>query len=340
MRRQARLPVALFGRVRREEEMDYGIVTVFGGAGFYGRYVVRALARRGARVRVACRRPDEAMRCKPMGDVGQIVPVAANIRDDASVAAAVAGADAVVNLVAVLYERGRQTFEAVHHQGASRIAHTAAAAGVRRLVHVSAIGADRHARADYARTKGEGEDAVRQAFPRATIVRPSILFGPEDDFFNRFAAMARLSPALPLIGGGQTRFQPVYVCDAAAAVAAALADPAAMGRIYELGGPRVYTFKELMERLLQEIGRRRLLVPVPFWLATAQAWFLEWLPVPPLTRDQVRLLRQDNVVSPGAAGLADLGITPTALDVILPTYLARYRRGGRRDASPPSILQV
>jgi NADH dehydrogenase len=320
--------------------MDYGVVTVFGGAGFLGRYVVRALARRGARVRVACRRPDRALRCKPMGDVGQIAPVAANIRDEVSVAAAVAGADAVVNLVGILYQRGRQTFDAVHRDGAARVARAAAEAGVRSLVHVSAIGASREAGADYARSKGMGEDAVRQAFPEAAILRPSILFGPEDEFFNRFAALARLSPALPLIGGGQTRFQPVYVCDVAAAVAAALAEPGAKGRVYELGGPGIYSFRELMERLLSEIGRRRRLVPVPFWLATAQAWFLEWLPSPPLTRDQVRLLRHDNVVSPGAAGLADLGVTATALDVILPTYLARHRRGGRRRSSPPSTLQA
>lgn len=332
--------------------MDYGVVTVFGGAGFLGRYVVRALAQRGATVRVACRRPDEALACKPMGDVGQIVPIPANIRNDESVAAAVAGADAVVNLVGILYERGRQTFDAVHHEGAARVARAAAEAGARSFVHVSAIGADRDAVAGYARSKGLGEDAVGRVFPDAAILRPSIMFGAEDSFFNRFAAMTRLSPVLPLIGGGGTRFQPVYVCDVAEAVAQALADPAAKGRVFELGGPVTFTFRELMERLLSEIGRRRLLVPVPFWAATMLASVVEpllnlaastgvfFVPPPPLTRDQVRQLRQDNVVSPGAARLADLGVAATGLDVILPTYLSRYRRGGQRRASHASTLKA
>jgi len=329
--------------------MESGVVTVFGGAGFIGRYVVQALAREGLRMRVACRRPEEALICKPMGDVGQIVPVAANIRDAASVAAALAGSDAVVNLVAVLYERGRQTFEALHHQGAATVARAAAEAGARRLVHISAIGADPAAASLYAASKGRGERAVREAFPSAAILRPSIVFGPEDDFFNRFAAMARLSPALPLIGGGHTRFQPVYACDVAAAVARALADDTAAGKVFELGGPAVYSFRRLMEILLAEIGRDRLLLPVPFWLAGAQAAVIEaafglagavlpaFTPPPPLTRDQVRMLRRDNVVSPGAAGLEALGVTPTALELILPTYLARYRPGGgRRGARTPS----
>jgi len=313
--------------------MDFGIVTVFGGAGFVGRAVVRELARAGARVRVACRRPDEALRCKPMGDVGQIVPVAANVRDDASIAAAVQGADTVINLVGVLYERGRQTFRAVHAEAPGRIGRAARAARARRLIHFSAIGADPASPSAYARSKAAGEAAVRTAFPDATILRPSIVFGPEDDFFNRFAGLARVLPALPLIGGGHTRFQPVYVGDVADAVMAALAAPDTAGRIFELGGPRVYSFRALMEILLAEIHRHRLLVPVPFWLANAEALFLECLPKPLLTRDQVRLLRTDNVVAPGAAGFADLGISPTALEVILPTYLHRYRRGGRRDGS-------
>jgi len=313
--------------------MDFGIVTVFGGAGFVGRAVVRELARAGARVRVACRRPDEALRCKPMGDVGQIVPVPANVRDDASVAAAVQGADTVINLVGVLYERRRQTFRAVHAEAPGRIGRAARAAGARRLIHFSAIGADPASPSAYARSKAAGEAAVRSAFPGATILRPSIIFGPEDDFFNRFAGLARVLPALPLIGGGHTRFQPVYVGDVADAVMAALAAPDTAGRMFELGGPRVYSFRALMEILLAEIRRRRLLMPVPFWLASAEALFLERLPKPLLTRDQVRLLRADNVVAPGAAGFADLGISPTALEVILPTYLHRYRRGGRRDGS-------
>ncbi len=310
--------------------MAFGIVTVFGGAGFVGRHVVRALARAGARVRVACRRPEEGLRLKPMGDVGQVTSVAANIRDDASVQAAVAGSDAVVNLVGILFERGRQTFRAVHADGAGRIARLASDSGVRRLVHVSAIGADRNSESLYGRTKAAGEAAVREAFPAATIVRPSIVFGPEDDFFNRFAKLARLAPALPLIGGGHTRFQPVYVGDVADAVAAVAADEATAGETFELGGPRTYSFKELLELVLAETGRRRLLVPVPFAVAMMQALFLEALPVPPLTRDQVRGLRTDNVVAAGALGLGDLGISPTALEIILPTYLTRFRRGGGR----------
>lgn len=310
--------------------MANDVVTVFGGAGFLGRSVVRALARRGAQVRVACRRPDEALRCKPMGDVGQVVPVAANIRDDASVAAAVAGASAVINLVGILFERGRQTFDAVHRDGAERIARAAASGGVARLVHVSAIGADAQSVSKYARSKGEGEQAVTAAFDQAVILRPSILFGPDDDFFNRFAALARISPVLPLIGSGHTRFQPVYVHDVAEAVVAALSNPDTTGRTYELGGPQIYSFRQLLELLLTVIGRKRLLVPVPFWLATANAFFLEFFPVPPLTRDQVRLLRRDNVVTEGVAGFTDLGISPTGPEVILPTYLSRYRRGGAR----------
>ena len=308
--------------------MAYSVVTVFGGAGFLGRSIVSALARQGAHVRVACRRPDEALRCKPMGDVGQVAPIAANIRDDASVAAAVDGADAVINLVGILYESGRQRFDAVHRDGAGRIARAAASAGVAQLVHVSAIGADPRATSDYARSKGEGEQAVKAAFDRAVILRPSIMFGPDDNFFNRFAALARIAPVLPLIGGGDTRFQPAYVCDVADAVVAALTNPDTAGRTYELGGPQIYTFRQLLELLLAVIERKRLLVPVPFWAAMAKAYFLELLPIPPLTRDQVRLLHHDNVVTEGVAGFADLGIAPTAPEVILPTYLSRYRRGG------------
>ena len=305
------------------------VVTVFGGSGFLGRHLVRRLARQGCIVRVAVRRPSQAGFLKPLGDVGQITPIRAPIREEVAVEAAVEGADAVVNLVGILYERGAQAFAAVHARGAQTVARAAAAAGVGRLVQVSAIGADRHAAAEYARSKAGGEAAVKTAFPSATILRPSIVFGPEDDFFNRFAVIARLSPALPLIGGGHTRFQPVYVGDVADAIAACLADPATEGRTYELGGPRAYTFKELMELMLREIRRRRLLVPLPFALANLQAAVLERLPVPPLTRDQVKLLRHDNVVSEGASTLADLGIEATAVEVILPTYLDRYRPGGR-----------
>ena len=318
--------------------MAYNVVTVFGGAGFLGRSVVGALARRGFQVRVACRRPDQALRCKPLGDVGQVVPVAANIRDEGSVAAAVAGADAVINLVGILYESGRQTFAAVHRDGAARIAQASAAAGVARLIHVSAIGAEPGAASRYARSKGEGEQAVKAAFEAAVILRPSILFGPDDDFFNRFAALARISPVLPLIGGGNTRFQPAYVCDVAEAVVAVLGNPDAAGRTYELGGPQIYSFRQLLELLLTVIDRHRLLVPVPFWAAMIQGSFLQLLPVPPLTVDQVRLLRRDNVVTQGVAGFSDLGISPTGPEVILPTYLSRFRRGGGKKAAGPNAV--
>ena len=311
--------------------MKHSVVTVFGGAGFVGRYVVSALAQQGVQVRVACRRPEEAMRCKPMGDVGQIAPVAANIRNAESVAAAVAGTDAVVNLVGVLYKRGKQNFDILHVDGAHIVAAAAKAAGAKRLIHISAIGADVESESDYASSKALGEKAVNDAFEGATVLRPSIVFGPEDDFFNRFAALARLSPALPVIGP-KTRFQPVYVADVAKAVSACLGDDATSGGCYELGGPSVHTFHELMEMMLAEIGRKRFLVPVPFWAASAKAFFLEhlrvpfFLPKPLLTRDQVRLLKHDNVVSEDAQGFDALGIVPTTLNAVLPTYLRRYRR--------------
>lgn len=307
------------------------IVTVFGGSGFIGRHLVRHLAKQDCLVRVAVRRPSRANFLKPLGDVAQITPIRAPIQDEIAVEAAVRGADAVINLVGILYERGPQSFAAVHARGAQAVASAAAAAGARCLVQISAIGADLHGEADYARSKGAGEAAVKTVFPAATMVRPSIVFGPEDDFFNRFAQMARLSPVLPLIGGGGTRFQPVYVGDVAAAIAKCVSDPDCAGKTYELGGPRVYSFTQLMNLLLQEIYRRRVLVPWPFALADLQARVLEYLPVPPLTRDQVRLLRHDNVVSEGALTLADLGISPTSVEVILPTYLDRYRPHGRFD---------
>ena len=309
--------------------MARGLITVFGGSGFIGRHLVRRLARQGWIIRAAVRRPSEALFLKPMGDVGQITPIRAPVQDPAAVREAVAGARAVVNLVGILYERGERSFEAIHARAPQSIATAAAEAGAERLVHVSAIGAGLHAEADYARSKGVGEAAVKTAFPSATILRPSVVFGPEDDFFNRFAVMARLSPALPLIGGGGTKFQPVYVGDVAEAIATCLLDPACQGKTYELGGPRVYTFKEFLELLLAQIGRRRLLLPLPFALADLQAMVLEKFPVPPLTRDQVKLLRHDNVVGEGALTLADLGIAPVAAESVVPTYLDRYRKGGR-----------
>jgi NADH dehydrogenase len=309
------------------------VVTIFGGSGFIGRYLVQRLARSGWIIRVAVRHPERALFLKPMGAVGQITPIAANLRHEASVAAAVAGADAVVNLVGILYERRPQSFAAIHVEGAGRVARAAHAAGARRYVHMSALGADPASPAAYGRSKAAGEAAARAAFPEAAIVRPSIVFGPEDDFFNRFAGLARYLPALPLIGGGKTRFQPVYVGDVADALARLAEDPATAGKTYELGGPSIYSFRELLEYLLREIGRRRLLLPLPFALAQLQAAFLELLPTPPLTRDQVRLLERDNVVSPNAPTLVDLGIQPTALELIVPSYVARYRPGGRFTAA-------
>lgn len=309
------------------------LVTVFGGSGFIGRYVVRRLARAGHRVRVAVRRPNEGLFLKPFGAVGQIDLIQANVRDDASVARAVAGADAVVNLVGILYEGGRQTFDAVQAEGTGRIARAAAAAGVARLVHVSALGAAADSPSDYARAKAEGEAEVLAAFPKATILRPSVVFGAEDDFFNRFGRMARMAPALPLIGGGQTRFQPVFVDDVAAAIFNALDRDDAQGRVYELGGPKVYSFEDIMNLVLETTCRRRPLVPVPFFVARVLGSILGLLPFPPLTRDQVVLLERDNVVGAGAPGLADLGVAPTPAEAVLESYLSRYRRAGTKVAA-------
>lgn len=305
------------------------VATLFGGSGFIGRYVVRHLARQGHVIRVAVRHPEAALFLKPMGDVGQITPIPASLLVEDSVKRALDGADLVVNLVGVLHERGRQSFRGLHVEGAARVARAAKAAGATGLVHISALGAALDSPSAYARSKAEGEAAVREAFPEAVILRPSLVIGPEDDFFNRFAVMARLLPALPLIDGGRTRFQPVFVGDVAQAVAQALSDFTCRGRTYELGGPRVYTFKELLQLMLREIHRRRPLVPLPLPLARLQATFLELLPKPPLTRDQLRLLERDSVVSPGAETFAELGIQPQTIEAVLPNYLDRYRPGGR-----------
>ncbi len=302
---------------------------VFGGGGFIGRHLVRRLAKAGAVVRVPSRHVSRLGRLRTAGVVGQIVPEMIDVFDDAELAAAIAGAEVAINLIGILAESGRASFDKVHAALPGRIARIAADAGVRRMVHVSAVGASAESYSAYARSKAAGEAAVLAAFPRATIVRPSIVFGPEDQFFNRFAAMARLSPALPLIGGGLTRFQPVYVGDVAGGIVAALDRPESPGLTYEFGGPATYSFRELMELLLAEIGLKRLLAPVPWGLARLQAAVAERLPGKPLTRDQVELLRTDNVLSGRFPGLADLGVTATAAEIILPTYLDRFRKGGR-----------
>jgi uncharacterized protein YbjT (DUF2867 family) len=316
------------------------LITVFGGSGFLGRHVVQALAERQYRIRVAVRRPDLTGHLQPLGCVGQIHAVQANVRNRPSVAAAVRGSDVVINLVGILFESGRQRFDAVQSFGAEGVA-LAAAAHNARMVHISAIGADEDSSAAYARAKWRGEELVLAATPEATIFRPSILFGPNDDFFNQFAGIARLSPFLPLVGGGHTRFQPVFAGDVAEAIAKAVDGATRSGSIYELGGPDVYTFKELMEFTLATIERRRLLLPLPFGVAKLQAAIFELaskLPLrvlskPLLTRDQVELLRYDNVVSDAARQdgrtLEGLGITPQSVAAIVPTYLWRFRKAGQ-----------
>ncbi|MBV8133864.1 MAG: complex I NDUFA9 subunit family protein, partial [Alphaproteobacteria bacterium] len=308
--------------------MRSGRTAVLGGSGFIGRYVVKRLAARGDVIAVGCRNAEQAKFLKPLGDVGQIVPLNIAIGNEELLAAFLAGNDTLVNCVGILQEKGSQTFDLLHHSGPARLARFAREAGVERFVHFSAIGADSRSSSAYARTKAAGEQAVRDAFPTVTILRPSIVFGPEDQFFNRFAAIAMLSPVLPLIGGGETRFQPVYVGDVADAVMKCLEDSASAGRLYELGGPKIYTFRELLDLLLSEIRRKRRFLDVPFGLAAAQARLMSILPSPPLTPDQVELLKRDNVVSSGAMTLASLGIAPTVAEVILPTYLDRFRRGG------------
>ena len=312
------------------------LVTVFGGSGFVGRHTVRALARDGWRIRAASRRPDLAGHLQPMGGVGQIMPVQANLRYPDSVTRAVEGADAVVTCVGVLAGSGKQSFDALHAAGARTVAKAAREAGVHRLVHVSAIGADLKSASQYALSKAEGERGVLEEFPQAIILRPSIVFGPEDEFFNRFAHLAQIAPLLPMIGGGRTKFQPVYVGDVASAIANALSGAGQPGKIYELGGPDVATFRQLLDRTQEWAGRDRGYLPMPFWLAKLQA-LLTW-PLPnavrPLTYDQVRLLQRDNVVSDAALKdgrtLAALGVAdPQAMGAVVPTYLERFRPKGQ-----------
>ena len=309
--------------------MNNHLVTVFGASGFLGRHTVRALAKKGYRIRAVTRRPNLANHLSPMGQVGQIQLFKGDVHEDEQVAEALDGARYAVNLTGVLFSRGEQSFEAIHVGAAARIGASAKAAGVRALLHASAIGADVNAESSYAKSKGQGEARLREGFAEATIFRPSIVFGPEDQFFNRFAGLARYFPALPLIGGGRTKFQPVFVGDIAAAIVTALTDDAARGKTYELGGPTIYSFRGLMEFILRETDRKRLLVSIPFSLATIQAVFLQLLPSPLLTPDQVQLLKTDNVVAKGALTLSDLGIVATSVEAEVPAYLWRFRPKGQ-----------
>ncbi len=322
------------------------LVTIYGGSGFVGRYIARRMAQEGWRVRVAVRRPNEALHVRPYGVVGQVEPVLCNIRDDASVRAVMQGADAVVNCVGILHEVGKNRFDAVQADGPARVARIATDEGIAQMVQISAIGADAGSDSAYARTKAKGEEAVQAQFPKAVILRPSIVFGPEDGFFNRFAGMSRFGPVLPVVGAN-TRFQPVYVDDVARAAVKGILGQAEPG-IYELGGPEVKSFRELMEIMLAEIRRKRLIVNVPFPVANIMAGALGALQVATLglftnsllTRDQVRQLRRDNVVAEGARGLADLGIVPTPMETVLPGYLWAYRPGGQYKAIQESASRL
>jgi NADH dehydrogenase len=305
------------------------VATVFGGSGFIGRYIVKRLAHKGYVVRVAVRDTERALFLKPMGAVGQVVPLYASLTNEATVHRAVDGAAVVVNMVGILAERRRGDFQRIHAEGAGLVARLAAGAGVGRLVHISAIGADPNAISRYAATKGIGEALLREAFSDATILRPSLVFGPEDHLFNRFAGMARLMPFMPVICG-DTQFQPVYVGDVADAVMASLVRADAPGAVYELGGPRVWPFRELLAYILMETGRRRPMVDIPLWLARLQAFFLELVPGKPLTRDQLLMLQRDNVTGPDMPGLKELGVMPTPVELVVPTYLRRFQPGGGR----------
>jgi NADH dehydrogenase len=322
------------------------LVTIFGGSGFVGRYIAQRMAKEGWRVRVAVRRPNEAIFVRPYGAVGQVEPVLCNIRDDASVAAVLEGADAAINCVGILSETGKNTFGLVQHHGAERVARLSAAAGIEAFVQISAIGADPESRSDYARTKGMGEQAVLKHQPNAVILRPSVVFGPEDQFFNRFASMTKFGPILPVVGA-TTKFQPVYVDDVAQAAVVAATGHAAPG-IYELGGPDVDTFRDLMQTMLKTVHRRRLVVNVPFFVARImgvafdllQKLSLGLIHNSMLTLDQVRNLAKDNVVSDGAKGFADLGIQPVSLEAVLPDYLWPYRPDGQYDEMKASARNL
>jgi NADH dehydrogenase len=343
--------------------MSQKLVTVFGGNGFVGRHIVQRLARDGYRVRVACRDPQSALFLKPLGDTGQIVAVKANVASEDEVARAVRGAHAVINCVGILTSLGRNSFSRVHEQGAGNVARAAKAAGAKALVHMSALGADEDGRSKYAQSKARGERAVLAAFPEATLLRPSIIVGPEDGFFNLFAAISRWSPVVPIIGCpilpkfkmvrgldtqwlfpsfefcdfGGTRFQPIYVGDVADAALAAMTSDSAKGQTYELTGPRVYTFRRLMELMLRETGRTRMIVPYPVPLAYLTALFAEMIPGKPFTRDQVYMLKTGNVLTGTQKTAQDLGIQPCGIGSILPTYLHTYRPPSKRRLRPSEI---
>ncbi len=322
------------------------LVTIYGGSGFVGRYIARRMAKAGWRVRVAVRRPNEAMFVRPYGVVGQVEPVLCNVRDDTSVRAAMMGADAVVNCVGILAQSGKNSFDAVQAEGAERVARLAAETGVARLVHISAIGADADSASEYAASKGEGEAAVLKHMPDAMILRPSIVFGPEDEFFNRFASMARTSPVLPVVGG-DTMFQPVYVDDVAQAAVMGVTGAAA-GGVYELGGPEADSFRGLMQRMLEVVHRRRLILNLPMWIARIMAFGFDMLQAVTfglikngmITRDQVKNLAKDNVVSEDAKGFSDLGISPVSMASVLPEYLWRFRPSGQFDAIKSSAQNL
>ncbi|MCA3339111.1 MAG: complex I NDUFA9 subunit family protein [Roseomonas sp.] len=308
------------------------LVTVFGGGGFIGRHIVQRLAAAGHTIRIAGRDTERAARLCTMGGVGQITPVAASVTDEASSARAVAGADIVINLVGILFESRAGDFQRIQAEGAGRVARLAAAAGAKQFLHLSAIGADAGSPSLYAQTKAAGEAAVLAAFPGAIILRPSVVFGPDDQFFNRFAGLAAMLPFMPVVAG-ETRFQPVYVGDVADAAMAALADPAAAGKVFELGGPRVMSMRQVLRYILDVTGRRRPMIALPEGFVRLQARLGELLPTPPITRDQLILLGKDNVVSPNALGFQALGIEPKAVEAIVPAYLARFRVGGQRAAA-------
>lgn len=302
------------------------IVTIFGGTGFLGRNIVKILAENGYNLRIPTRNMEKAILLKPAGNVAQIVPFLCNIGNETAVSQAIAGSDSVINLIGTMQETGRSGFQAIHLETAARLARIAKAHGASNFVHISALGANKQAASHYARSKAAGEEALRLFFPDAVVLRPSLIFGPDDNFFNRFARMARFSPILPLIGGGLTRFQPVYVGDVASAVVAALTNPQAKGKTYELAGPRVYTFRQLLELVLQHSGHKRILLDMPFWLAQFLAVATSFLPEPPLRQDQIVSLQSDNVITDTKGpGLVNLGIMPTVLEPVVATFLGATR---------------